>query len=60
MMEALTPYAVGLIFGYLAYNHRRSDRLERDVAILQNEMKNIAKNIDEIKRGIEKLIERNV
>lgn len=58
IITSLTPYALGVIVGYLVYNHKRHDKTEKDVIVLQTKMDSIKEDITEIRKMLEKLIDR--
>lgn len=54
----VVPYILGVIVGYLVYNHRRHDKTEKDVIVLKTKMDSIKEDIAEIRRMLEKLMDR--
>lgn len=58
VIMSITPYVLGCIVGYLVYNHRRHDKSERDIVVLQTKMDSIKEDIAEIRKMLEKLIDR--
>lgn len=58
LVANLVPYILGIIVGYLVYNHRRHDKTEKDVIVLKTKMDSIKEDIAEIRRMLEKLVDR--
>lgn len=59
LIKSLLPGIVGIIIAYLVYNHKRHDKSERDIAILQTQMDDVKKDIREIKEGVNYLVHRS-
>lgn len=58
LVTSLIPYVLGVIVGYLVYNHKRHDKTEKDVIVLKTKMDSIKEDIAEIRRMLEKLVDR--
>lgn len=58
VITSLVPYVLGVIVGYLVYNHKRHDKTEKDVIVLKTKMDSIKEDIAEIRRMLEKLVDR--
>lgn len=58
LITSLVPYILGVIVGYLVYNHKRHDKTEKDVIVLKTKMDSIKEDIAEIRRMLEKLVDR--